>query len=146
MSIPLQGLRDRLARTLGAGGPSFDTHFLAAINNVLSDFNRQCNRNVELVDDAGGTLDINARHTNTFFTGALFYLERSAEWAKEPSAITERNYNRALAMSQFESIDSDDLPAGIPAGDYGRSINQFDITGLSDINSETGTPYGGEGI
>ena len=42
MAISVPALRDRLARSVGAGGPSFDTHFIAAINNVIGDFNRQC--------------------------------------------------------------------------------------------------------
>ena len=146
MAIPIQGLRDRLARTLGAGGPSFDTHFVAAMNSVVTDFNRQCNRSVAYLDSAAGDIELDQRHTNTFFFGGLFYLERSAEWAKEPSEKTERMYDRMLAMSQFESVNYDNPDAGIPEGTWRQGLNQFDPSGLSDITLATGTPTGGEGI
>ena len=152
MAIPVQSLRDRLSRVLGSGGPSFDIHFLAAINSVITDFNRQCNRSMLYLDDTSGNLMLDATtelsrvHETTFFYGCLFYLERSAEWSKEPSEKTERMFKRCLAMSQFEAINYDNPEAGIPAGKWTQSINQFDPTGLSDINLATGTPTGGEGI
>ena len=119
MAIQVAQIRDRCARRLGSSGTTFETHFVDALNSTISDYNRQCNREIEHKEQADGEIDVDYKHWKTFYLGCLHYLQLSAEWAREPDSSAEAKFERALAMSQFEDYTEDDMESGIPEGDWG---------------------------
>lgn len=137
MSIQVPALIDRAKRTLGGGGPSFEVMVLDSINSVITDYNRQCDRTIDYLEQVDGEIDVSQKHWSTFFLGTIFYMQLSGEWAREADAQAGAKYQRALAMSQFEEQTDDDLEAGIPEGTWG------DGSTYSDVDSETGNVSGG---
>ena len=138
MAIQVSALLDRAKRTLGGGGPSFDVLFLDAINAVITDYNRQANREVDYLESSSGEIDVSLKHWRTFFLGVIHYLQVSGEWSREPDTSAEARYQRALAMSQFEEVTEDDPDAGIPEGTWGTAT-----AAGTDIDPVTGNVIGG---
>lgn len=112
MSINLVALRDRLARKIGGGGTHFDSLFLEAVNDVSADLKRDCFLDVGPIETLTDVIGLGREYYPAYREGVAYYLQCSAEFAKEPDPNGYRKYRNALAECQYNSIEALDPDVG----------------------------------
>lgn len=103
----------------GASGSRFERAALSAFNKVIEDLKTQCFLDdLVRLDNLDTDIDLDSKYQRAFDFGIKYYLFESGEWGRKPSASAAQDYQRALALCQYESIQELDPDTGNPPGDW----------------------------